>query len=144
MKLSFNKALLLLFISIISLSCDTNKKPNSTSDNSINQDSQGKVHLLTPAEFKEKYVNHTIVDIRTPYEFRQGYIKGAVNINYYDRKFLENFKDFDKSEPIYIYCRSGSRTSSASRKLVKAGFLNVYDLRGGISNWIRNNNQIQK
>ena len=144
MKLSFNKALLLLFISIISLSCDTNKKPNSTSDNSINQDSQGKVHLLTPTEFKEKYVNHTIVDIRTPYEFRQGYIKGAVNINYYDRKFLENFKDFDKSEPIYIYCRSGSRTSSASRKLVKAGFLNVYDLRGGISNWIRNNNQIQK
>ena len=144
MKLSFNKALLLLFISIISLSCDTNKKPNSTSDNSINQDSQGKVHLLTPAEFKEKYVNHTIVDIRTPYEFRQGYIKGAVNINYYDRKFLENFKDFDKSEPIYIYCRSGSRTSSASRKLVKSGFLNVYDLRGGISNWIRNNNQIQK
>jgi len=144
MKLSFNKALLLLFISIISLSCDTNKKTNSTSNNSINKDSQGKVHLLTPAEFKEKYVNHTIVDIRTPYEFRQGYIKGAVNINYYDRKFLENFKDFDKSEPIYIYCRSGSRTSSASRKLVKAGFLNVYDLRGGISNWIRNNNQIQK
>jgi len=144
MKLSFNKALLLLFISIISLSCDTNKKTNSTSNNSINKDSQGKVHLLTPAEFKEKYVNHTIVDIRTPYEFRQGYIKGAVNINYYDRKFLENFKDFDKSEPIYIYCRSGSRTSSASRKLVKAGFLNVYDLRGGISNWTRNNNQIQK
>lgn len=144
MKSPFKMAFLLLFMSIINFSCESNKKPNNASNNSINQIKQGEVHLLTPAEFKEKSVNYTIIDIRTPYEFKQGFIKGAVNINYYDKNFLENFVNYDKNEPVFIYCRSGNRTSSASKKIVKAGFLNVYDLQGGISNWVRNNNQIQK
>jgi rhodanese-related sulfurtransferase len=144
MKLSFQIALLLLFTSIVNAGCDSNKQSNKVSDNSINQIKQGEVLVLTPAEFKEKSINQTIIDIRTPYEFKQGFIKGAVNINYYDRKFLEDFVNYDKNEPLFLYCRSGSRTSSASKKLTKAGFLKVYDLRGGIMNWARNNNQIEK
>ncbi|MFK5959214.1 MAG: rhodanese-like domain-containing protein [Lutibacter sp.] len=144
MKLSLKIAFLLLFISVINFSCESNKKSNNVSDNSINQIKKGEVFLLTPAEFKEKSVNHIIIDVRTPYEFKQGFIKGAVSINYFDRKFLENFTSYDKNEPIFIYCKSGNRSSSASKKLAKAGFLKVYDMRGGILNWNRNNNQIEK
>ena len=136
---------LLLIIVSVNLGCENKQQnKNQVGETSITQSNLGEVIEISPSEFKEKSINHTIIDIRTPYEFKQGYIKGAININYYDRNFLDNFKNFDKNEPIFIYCRSGSRTSSASRKLVKLGFLKVYDMQGGISNWARNNHQIEK
>jgi rhodanese-related sulfurtransferase len=144
MKLFFKIAILLFITSVINVGCESNKQSNKVSDSSVSQIKQGEVQALTPSEFKEKSVNQTIIDIRTPYEFKQGYIKGAVNINYYSRNFLENFTNYDKNTPIFVYCRSGSRTSSAAKKLAKAGFQKVYDLRGGIMNWARNNNQIEK
>lgn len=144
MKIPFKILVLLITFSIVQFSCDTNKKSKEVTDNSINQDKQGTVYLLTPNEFKEQSKGNTIVDIRTPFEFNRGYIKGAVNINYYDKNFTNNFADFEKDQPIFLYCRSGNRTSSASKKLINLGFKKVYDLRGGVQNWLRNNNQIEK
>lgn len=155
---TIKKVFLILLISTISVGCQGSQKSNlntNTDGNDIQTSSElksdsivqtktGEVHIITPAEFKEKSVNHSIVDIRTPFEFKRGYIKGAENINYYNRDFLEQMSKFDKNEPIYIYCRSGNRTSSASRKLSKLGFKEIYDLRGGILNWERSKNQIEK
>lgn len=144
MKIPFKIILVLLVTSLVQLSCDTDKKSANKANNSINQIQQGVVYLLSPNEFKEKSEGFKIVDIRTPYEFKQGYIKGAININYYNRNFLDNFINFDKDQPIFLYCRSGNRTSSAAKKLTKLGFQKVYDLKGGIINWSKNKNQIEK
>ena len=144
MKIPFKIILVLLVTSLVQLSCDTDKKSANTANNSINEIQKGVVYLLTPNEFKEKSEGFKIVDIRTPYEFKQGYIKGAININYYNRNFIDNFINFDKDQPIFLYCRSGNRTSSAAKKLTKLGFQKVYDLKGGIINWSKNKNQIEK
>ncbi|GGK55797.1 MULTISPECIES: rhodanese-like domain-containing protein [Flavobacteriaceae] len=131
------KLSLLIFISILTLSCNT--KNNSKTDNQL-----GEIKHISALEFKEKSKNNTIVDIRTPREFTQGYIEGAININYYDKTFLEQVAKLDKSKPIYIYCRSGSRTSSAAKKLKNLGFIEVNDLEGGIISWARNQYKIVK
>ncbi len=131
------KLSLLSFISILTLSCNT--KNNSKTDNQL-----GEIKHISALEFKEKSKNNTIVDIRTPREFTQGYIEGAININYYDKTFLEQVAKLDKSKPIYIYCRSGSRTSSAAKKLKNLGFIEVNDLEGGIISWARNQYKIVK
>ena len=131
------KLSLLIFISILTLSCNT--KNNSKTDNQL-----GEIKHISALEFKEKSKNNTIVDIRTPREFTQGYIEGAININYYDKTFLEQVAKLDKSKPIYIYCRSGSRTSSAAKKLKNLGFLEVNDLEGGIISWAKNQYKIVK
>ncbi|WP_456378566.1 rhodanese-like domain-containing protein [Lutibacter sp.] len=144
MKMPFKILLLLVTFSIIQISCDTNKKSKEITNNSINQNKQGIVYLLTPNEFLEQSKGNIVVDIRTPYEFKRGHIKGAVNINYYDRNFTNNFAKFKKDQPIFLYCRSGNRTSSATKKLAKLGFLKIYDLKGGVQNWLRNNNQIER
>ena len=102
------------------------------------------INQVSAAEFKEKSENQTIIDIRTPQEYGQGYIEGAININYFDRSFLDQVSEFDKNKPIFIYCRSGNRTSSASKKLLKLGFTEVYDLQGGIISWARDKNEIVK
>jgi len=131
------KLSLLIFISILTLSC--NNKSNSKTDNQL-----GEIKRISALEFKEKSKNNTIIDIRTPREYTQGYIEGAININYYDKTFLEQIAKLDKNKPIYIYCRSGNRTSSAAKKLKKFGFLEVNDLQGGIMSWARNQYKIVK
>lgn len=130
-KMSF-VAMLLLFLA----AC--NSKP------ALNEEEKAAIHEVTAAEFKEKSVNQVLVDIRTPQEFNQGHIEGAVNINYFDPGFLAEMEKFDKTKPLFLYCRSGNRTTSAAAKLSKLGFENIYDLQGGISNWARNNYQINK
>lgn len=127
----------MLFFTLSVVACN-NKQPSKT----VTQ--FGEIHVVTPADFKEKSANQTIVDIRTPQEFAEGYIEGAVNINVFDEDFLDQMAQFDKSKPIFIYCRSGNRTSSASKKLSELGFQQVYDLQGGIVNWSRNNQPITK
>ena len=130
------KTVLIIFISVLNLNCKTEPSNSATQ--------RGKVILVSPADFKEKSQNQTIIDIRTPQEYGQGYIEGAININYFDRSFLDQVSEFDKNKPIFIYCRSGNRTSSASKKLLKLGFTEVYDLQGGIISWARDKNEIVK
>ena len=42
---------------------------------------------------------------------------------------------FDKDEPLYIYCRSGNRSSKAAAQLTEAGFKKIIDLKGGYKAW---------
>lgn len=136
-----SKNIFLIFFIITAFGCKNNQdNKNAASISKI----QANIFYLTPSEFKEKSANNLIVDIRTPQEFNQGYIQGAININFYQRDFLDQISKLDKSKPIFIYCRSGSRTASAAKRISNLGFVEVNDLKGGILNWIRNNNQIIK
>jgi rhodanese-related sulfurtransferase len=133
MKLKLGIILVVLFISV-----GCNSKPP------LNEQEKAAIHIVKPTEFKEKSVNQILIDIRTPQEFNQGHIEGAININYFDRSFIEEIGKYDRSKPIFLYCRSGNRTSSAAAKVAKLGFNEVYDLQGGIMNWSKENLQITK
>lgn len=127
------KLTLLVIVTVLGISCNTKSQSHSDA-----------ITVLTPIEFKEKSTDQLIIDIRTPEEFSQGHIEGAVNINYYDRNFIDQIAKYDKNQPIFIYCRSGNRTSSASKKAADFGFKEIYDLEGGILYWIKNNNETVK
>lgn len=134
---SIIKVSLALFIAVLTIGCGE-KKPSKTITK------YGEISVVTPADFKEKSLGQTIIDIRTPREFAEGHIEGAININLFDKSFLSEMSNYDKSKPVFLYCRSGSRTASASKKVSNLGFEHVYDLQGGIINWARSNNQIIK
>ncbi len=131
------KFIVLLFAIIVGLSCNTKEKPKANLQS-------GEISVVSPSEFKEQSSNQTLIDVRTPKEFAEGHLEGAININYFDKDFLEQIAIYNKDKPIYVYCRSGKRSASASSKLNGIGFKQVYDLRGGIKNWIKNNHQIVK
>jgi rhodanese-related sulfurtransferase len=152
MKTLVKTVLTVLVVSFISLSCKNNQanKINNSStvsskvSNSDTQAIKDKITVLSPSEFKEKSQNNPIIDVRTPMEFSQGYIKGAKNINFFDSDFAKQINSFDKSKPIYVYCKTGHRSEIASEKMIQLGFKEVYDLKGGIINWVRSNNKIEK
>jgi len=77
-----------------------------------------------------------IIDVRTSEEFQSGHLKEATNIDYYSDDFSKKINLVQRDKPIYLYCRSGGRSSSAAKKMLKLGFKEIYNLRDGISSWI--------
>lgn len=129
------KFALLIFLSINFISCAQNTKTNSKDKI---------VSLISPEAFNSKMDSIQLIDVRTPKEYKEGHLKNAVNINYYDNTFLEEMSKLDKSKELYIYCRSGNRSGKAAKKLGKMGFTKVYDLEGGIINWNKKSLEVIK
>lgn len=69
-----------------------------------------------------------LVDVRSPQEYREGHLEGAILIPEYEitSKHSKIFKS--KDETIILYCSSGLRSKKAQRKLEKLGYTNVYNL----------------
>ena len=79
--------------------------------------------------------NTLVLDVREANEYSGGHIRNAVHIplTALDKRLneVEKYKD----RPVLVYCRSGSRSYSACKKLKKAGFETLYNLKGGIMAW---------
>ena len=131
-KIQF-KIILILSLSFSLMSCSQNTQKNGLSVSDVIQ--KDVVSLITPEKLNDAPNDIQLIDIRTPQEFAQGHIKNAVNINFYSPDFMEKMNKLDKNKDLYLYCRSGNRTGTASKKLSSSGFKKIYDLKGGINNW---------
>jgi len=76
-----------------------------------------------------------LVDVRTPQEYADGHIEGAINIDFTDENFETLLSEVDKSKPVAVYCGRGGRSGKCSAYMKKAGFTKIYDLDGGITEW---------
>lgn len=73
---------------------------------------------------------NVIIDVRTPKEFAEGHIEGAVNIDLSSETFGESIAALDMSDSYGVYCRSGNRSAQAVTRMKEAGFTDVRDLGG--------------
>ena len=83
-----------------------------------------------------------VIDARKPFEYEVGTFKNSINPN------IQNFRDFpiylkkiDKTKPVAMFCTGGIRCEKASIFLKRKGFKNVFQLKGGILNYL---NKIEK
>ncbi len=93
------------------------------------------MNTISLNDWKNIYDNnkdYIVIDVRTPQEFNEGHVKGAININFYDENFEEQLDELNKDKKYLIYCRSGSRSSKTLILMENLQFINVYDLEGGI------------
>ena len=91
-----------------------------------------------------KQKNIKIIDARKPFEFNVGSFKGAVNPNINNfRDFPKYLKKINKKEKIAMFCTGGIRCEKASVYLKKKGFKNVFQLKGGILNYLKQINKKQ-
>jgi len=77
----------------------------------------------------------TVIDVRTPDEYREGHINGAQNININDPLFSEKISVLDKEATYVVNCLSGGRSSRATSLMLERGFKNAVNLEGGITAW---------
>ena len=79
-----------------------------------------------------------LIDARKPFEYKVGTFKGSINPD------VDNFRDFPKylkklkkNQPIAMFCTGGIRCEKASVFLENKGYNNVYQLKGGILNYLK-------
>ncbi len=81
-------------------------------------------------ELRKRYM---LIDVREPHEFKGGCIPGAINI---PLSHLQNrLSEIPKDQRILLYCRSGMRSKTAARLLLKNGHADLAHLQGGLGGW---------
>ena len=93
------------------------------------------VDVKSYAEKLKTTENPQLLDVRTPAEFSTGHIENAKNVNWNGSDFIAEANKYDKSKPIFVYCKVGGRSAQAADKLVQLGFTEIYNLDGGIMKW---------
>ena len=117
------KLLSIAFIAMLFYSC-SNGQNNSTYKTSLSAtEFASKIKELPPA---------TILDVRTADEFSKGHLINALNYDWNGSEFDKQIAPLDKSKPVFVYCLSGGRSSSAASKMRSDGFAQVYEMDGGI------------
>lgn len=126
MKLKFFSLLLLSFLFI---SC------HGQTYNAVNT-----IDVKSFAEKLKTNENPQLLDVRTPEEYSVEHIGNAKNVNWNGDDFVAKVNSYDKSKPIFVYCKVGGRSAQAANKLAELGFKEIYNLNGGIMKWNAENN----
>ena len=88
-----------------------------------------------------------ILDVRTKEEYAAGHINGSTLLAVQDipkQELVEKLKEIPKDRKILVYCRTGSRSAQASRILAENGFARVYNMQGGITEWMNAGYEVEK
>ena len=97
-------------------------------------------------EFKKKIgtENYMLVDVRTPEEYANGHLEGALNIDYFSTTFLDEISKIGVETPILLYCRSGNRSRESMKIMYDMGFNEVKNLICGYQGWVSQNNSVKR
>ena len=81
-----------------------------------------------------------LIDVRNNFEYKVGTFKGSINPNTENftefKKFInKNLKDF-KNKKIALFCTGGIRCEKASSYMIKKGFMDVNQLKGGVIDYL--------
>lgn len=76
-----------------------------------------------------------LIDVRSPQEYNEGHLQGAICIPSYELKRKIKKVMQDKNKDIIVYCSTGSRSKKAKRILESIGYTNVYNLYNGFQNY---------
>ncbi|NQW32258.1 MAG: rhodanese-like domain-containing protein [Actinomycetales bacterium] len=77
----------------------------------------------------------TIIDVRTPGEFAQGHIDGAVNYNVEAPDFADQIMGLDPDGVYAVYCQSGNRSQVAVDQMASIGVNSIFELESGLTGW---------
>jgi phage shock protein E len=94
---------------------------------------------IDPAEYvRTAAPDAPVVDVRTALEFAQLHLAGAHHVDIMDDQFVEKLEQLGvgPDQPVYLYCRSGSRSGHAARLLRRHGYTQAYNI-GGVEELIQ-------
>ena len=124
-------------ISFVAISCG-NAENSQTPNGSKVEQTKGTFKNVSVTDLNTAISENNkviMLDVRTPGEVSQGYVENAINIDINNSDFKSKVTDLDKSKTVYVYCRSGHRSQTASKVLVDMGFSDVRNVEGGILAW---------
>ncbi len=99
--------------------------------------------VLRPEVFlQRRRPDDVVIDVRTPEEFAQGHLKGAINLDVQAPDFLQKVAALSPEKTYYLYCRSGNRSGYAVQLLRQQG-LKAYNI-GGLQELVQAGAEIER
>lgn len=119
----------MLFCGFITITCKAQTKTSLTADEFEKAISKDSIQLL---------------DVRTPDEYASGHIKNSLLADWKDKnEFNRRIGYIDKERPVFVYCLGGGRSAAAAEKMRASGYLQVYELVGGMNAWKAGNKAVE-
>lgn len=109
--------------------CQTNQVEKVTSSEEI-QTIISSLNNVNQIDFSNP--NNVLIDVRTPEEYADGHVKGAINLNVKDDNFAKKVSELDSTKNYYIYCRSGVRAKSAEAIMLENNLKKVHTFQDGM------------
>jgi rhodanese-related sulfurtransferase len=85
-----------------------------------------------------------IIDIRTPEEFAEGHLAGAINLDFMGDDFEAKLAALDREKPFLMHCASGGRSGRSLPVFEKLGFERLYHLNTGFNGWVADGQPVEK
>jgi rhodanese-related sulfurtransferase len=99
------------------------------------------IEIISAETFKEIHKKETLIDIRTPLEFKIEHIPKAKNYPLNSSGFNSKIFTFDKNKIYYIYCHYGEKSKFLAKIMKEIGFKKIYVIKGGFLSWKDENYQ---
>ncbi len=94
-------------------------------------------------EHQARHPDHLFVlDVRTPQEYAEGHVPGAVNVPH--DKLAARLAEVPKDKDVVLYCKSGRRTAIAADVLAANGYTRLSHLEGDMNAWVARGRPIEK
>lgn len=137
-KIKKNILIGLFLISLLFLTgCISNNDNNSNPETQIIEDiNVDEAYVLIQNNTENQ--NFIILDIRTTEEYENEHIQNSIMIDFYSETFENELDELDKNKTYLIYCRTGRRTGLTLDIMKELGFIEVYNMAGGITQWKTN------
>ncbi len=135
-KILFISIIITLIIALSACGTDTNIKDVTAAkpENPVLQT----VGAEDFSDAMKEYPDHLLLDVRTQAEYDSSHLSNSTLIPVQELASRLNEISEWKEKPVFVYCRSGNRSLTASNILKEAGFLSIYNLNGGINSWVQN------
>ena len=99
--------------------------------------------MISESDFVEiQDSDYILIDVRTKDEFDLGHIDNAINLDFYSDTFQNEILSLPKNEKIVLYCRTNNRSSKTATILKQNGYRDILVISGGITEWVKNGNDI--
>jgi rhodanese-related sulfurtransferase len=132
------RLLSIILITPALLFCSCSEPNQAESNTPAESPDSWNVQDVTPVDAQKLLADNKevrVLDVRTPEEYAEGHIAGAVNVDFKSADFAENVAKLDKNTSYIVHCRSGKRSSGSLPILKEQGFTTVYHLNKGYNAW---------
>jgi phage shock protein E len=104
------------------------------------------VSSMTPEQLAAHLQQHPdhlfVLDVRTPAEYAEGHVPGAVNVPH--DQVAARLADIPRDKDVVLYCRSGRRAQAAADVLAAHGYTRLNHLEGDMPAWLERNRPVEK
>jgi len=101
------------------------------------------LNIISHSELVEiQETEYILIDVRTIQEYESGFIKQAINIDFYSESFKNDILSVEKDSKVILYCRTNNRSNKTAKILLENGYMDVNVIDGGITSWVKNGNDI--